>query len=162
MSLQIGAQRCLYWDRAALESGKELLGLVLCEDSRRIPTSLAYHMFTELVFHYDAYLLGTRATWEHIHRLKKNLVEEAFEELDVVALGTAVDVPEIEISFARSVFAKDAAVDVEFWERLPSCFEPTFEPLMGKRESEDGTQYAKNAIRFRAGTAMRWPAYRPS
>jgi hypothetical protein len=71
MSLRIGSQRSLYWDRAALESGEELLGRVLCDEGGVVPTSLSQYMHTDLVFHYDADSIVARATWKDVQ------VEEA-------------------------------------------------------------------------------------
>jgi hypothetical protein len=66
MSLHIGALQVLYWDRVALESGKELLEQVLCDKPAIIPTSLSSYMHTDVLFHFDATILEAKFTWENV------------------------------------------------------------------------------------------------
>ena len=66
LSLEIGAQRCIYWDRAALESGHELLGQVLSKIPALLPISKSYYMRTDLLFHYDVDFIDAHSTWKSI------------------------------------------------------------------------------------------------
>lgn len=70
VSLEIGAQRCLYWDREALENGKELLGQILCDEPFILPMSLSSYMVTDLKFHFDVDMMSKKLenSWETVQQ----------------------------------------------------------------------------------------------
>ena len=180
MSLRIGGQRVLYWDAAALESGDELLGKVMCDAPFVLPTSLAYYMITDLAFHYDPGFIEARASWSKgslweevddygcggMHEFRDAItgvirmgtrVRKREEKIQVVKSGFPVTVPEIAISYAptrTSMTDGSALALVRFWQRFEG--EPTdyMRTTWGVRESEDGKErHVRNAIRFMGGTA---------